>query len=192
MTVSLEDVTLADLAEHVVGLSVRFASLEARVTRIDGLSSEPPEPEPTVADDADELRGHLAVCGPQPRSAMARTYGRDTVTWALDHGFAHVFTGPGGRRMLSAEPAPDAVLRIIGEALTEAPGGALSMGAIRALPGVNKNTVTQHLDRAIHDGLLRRGSVATGRAGRRQVIIARADRPLPIHWDTHKVDWDRA
>lgn len=162
-----------------------IADLIARVTRLEALVQSrrrAPSPEETETE-ALLLTEAVTADGPMPAARAGAAYSPRAVRLAVQRGWLHRHAG-----MITAEPPGDAVLRRIGELLADGP---VPMSILRTLPGVNKNTIGGVVERAVHEGLLARGVLQTGRAGRPTTIIARADQPLPLHWDTYKVDWSR-
>lgn len=166
-------------------LDHRVRTLEQQMEELRA-ARRPPHRDPEV--DAHNLWEALTARGPLLESTARRMYSKAAVSRAIALGLVH--RNPvAWPRMLSAERPVDSAFGVIASALENGPQ---PMAMLRTLDGVNKNTIADVILRGIHEGHFRRGNLQTGKAGRPQIVVARADKPLPTHWDTHKVDWDRA
>lgn len=170
-----------------------YAVLERRITAAEQAiaelrSARSPSRSTDPSLDAMNLHEGLVARGPLPERTAQGAYGRAAVRRALADRLAYRDSSA-HPPMLTAERSTEAGLRRIADAIADGPQ---PVAILRTLPMVNKNTLSELLLLGIHEGHFRRGRIITGKAGQPQVIVARADRPLPTHWDTHKVDWDRA
>jgi hypothetical protein len=163
-------------------LERRVRALEQDVAR---LTARPDRPADDIDSSVEALWTALSAYGPLPEHRAARLYGRAAVVSAVRQRLIHRDPSAPGR-MLTALTPTEAALDRLAEALKDGPQ---PLSVLRTLESLNKNTLSDLVLRGVHEGHFRQGTIRTGKSGRPQAIVARADQPLPIYWDEWKIDW---
>lgn len=177
---------MTDLADLRPILRSEFDALAARVAQLE--TPAPPGTEPTVSDDDIEACWRFLCL--QTRAvherSLNRTFGRAVVDATIDHNLARRTAG----RRVVPHGTLDSTLAAIAEVIEATwPDGAKCVLASDLRDRFNKNTLARIIDDGVRSGVLRRGTVQMGRAGRPRTVIALSHKPQPTHFDAWKVNW---